>query len=59
MGRCLRHVPEGGAMMEITTRTIQGRFLLRPSKDLNEIVLGIGGAQRRSDRAYSIYSVHL
>ncbi len=47
MSRCLRHVPEGGAMMEITTRTIQGRFLLRPSKDLNEIVLGIVGRAQR------------
>ena len=27
--------------MEVTTRTLQGRFLLRPSRDLNDIAVGI------------------
>ena len=34
--------------MEVSNRTIQGRFLLRPSPELNEIVVGVmGRAQRR------------
>jgi REP element-mobilizing transposase RayT len=34
--------------VEVTSRTLHGRFLLRPSRDLNEIVLGIlGRAARR------------
>jgi REP element-mobilizing transposase RayT len=40
MARSLRFVPPG-ALVEVTTRTVQARFLLRPGRDLNEIVLGI------------------
>lgn len=40
MGRPLRFVPPK-ALVEVTCRTIHGRFLLRPSRDLNEIVIGI------------------
>ncbi len=35
-------------MVEVSNRTIQGRFLLRPSPELNEIIVGVmGRAQRR------------
>ena len=40
MARYPRYVPEGGALVEVTCRTFQGRFLLRPRQDLNEIVVG-------------------
>jgi REP element-mobilizing transposase RayT len=34
--------------VEVSNRTIQGRFLLRPSPELNEIIVGVmGRAQRR------------
>ncbi|MBW1811046.1 MAG: hypothetical protein JRJ87_22845, partial [Deltaproteobacteria bacterium] len=38
---------------EITTRAIQGRLLLRPSRELNDIILGILG------RALTLYPVLL
>jgi REP element-mobilizing transposase RayT len=41
MSRKLRFVPEGGALVEVTCRTIHGRLLLRPSQQLDEIVVGI------------------
>jgi REP element-mobilizing transposase RayT len=48
MSRHLRFVPDGGALVEVTCRTIQGRLLLRPSQQLNSIVLGVlGRAQER------------
>lgn len=48
MGRRIRHVPPGGALVEVTCRTIQGRLLLRPAPALDEILIGtIGRAQRR------------
>jgi hypothetical protein len=48
MSRHLRFVPDGGALVEVTCRTIQGRLLLRPSQQLNDIVLGVlGRAQER------------
>jgi hypothetical protein len=48
MSRHLRFVPEGGALVEVTCRTIQGRLLLRPSQQLNNIILGVlGRAQER------------
>jgi len=40
MARTPRYVPEGGALVEVTCRTFQGRFLLRPRQDLNDIVVG-------------------
>ena len=39
--RKLRHIPPGGALVEVTTRTQQGRLLLRPSKEFNQIVVGV------------------
>lgn len=42
MPRPLRFVPVD-TLVEVTCRTLHGRFLLRPSRDLNEIVRGILG----------------
>jgi REP element-mobilizing transposase RayT len=50
MARPLRYVPPR-ALVEVTTRTIQGRFLLRPSRDLNDIVCGI---LARAARLYDV-----
>jgi putative transposase len=48
MSRRLRFIPDGGALVEVTCRTLQGRFLLRPTRTFNEIVLGVlGRAQKR------------
>jgi REP element-mobilizing transposase RayT len=45
--RKLRYFPEG-SLVEITTRTIQGRLLLVPSQLLNQIIVGVlGRAQCR------------
>ena len=47
MPRPLRFLPPG-AMVEVTLRTVHGRFLLRPSPRLNDLVTGvIGRAQRK------------
>jgi REP element-mobilizing transposase RayT len=51
MGRRLRFVPERGTLVEVTCRTVQGRFLLRPSPLLNEIILGI---LARAQRMYPV-----
>lgn len=40
MGNFPRYVPEG-VLVEVTTRTLHGRYLLRPSDDLNRVVRGI------------------
>lgn len=41
MSRRIRFVPPAGAVVEITCRTVQGRFLLKPSRELNETVVGV------------------
>jgi hypothetical protein len=47
MGRKLRYIPDGGALVEVTCRILQGRLLLRPSLELNDIIAGtLGRAQR-------------
>lgn len=51
MGRSLRFVPESGAIVEVTVRTIQSRLLLRPSLALNERVIGVLG---RAQRLYGV-----
>jgi REP element-mobilizing transposase RayT len=53
MGRPIRHLPFSESTFEVTTRCIHGRLLLRPSAELNEIILGILG------RALSLYPVKL
>ena len=52
MGRRLRYLPpEGSGLVEVTCRTLQGRFLLTPSTELNEVILGALG------RAQELYPV--
>jgi REP element-mobilizing transposase RayT len=62
MARPLRYVPAGW-LAHVTCRALHGRLLLRPSADLNEIVLGIlGRAQRRYAMrvcAFTVLSNHL
>lgn len=49
MGRKLRFLPPG-SLVAVSSRTIQGRYLLRPCRDLTEITLGIlARATRRYD----------
>jgi putative transposase len=43
-----RYVPcGGGTLIEVSNRTIQGRFLLRPSAKTNDILLGVLGRAQR------------
>lgn len=50
MMRHLRHIPAGGALVEVTTRTLQGRFLLKPSLEFNQIAAGVlARALKRAD----------
>jgi len=52
MARRPRYVPPG-ALIEVTTRTLHGRLLLRPSAALREIILGILG------RAQDLYGLRI
>jgi REP element-mobilizing transposase RayT len=52
MARPLRFVPPG-ALVEVTTRTVQSRFLLRPSREVNDLIVGILG------RAQSLFPVRI
>ena len=47
MSRPLRFIPEEGALVDISCRTIHSRYLLRPDPVLNEIVLGVLGRAQR------------
>ncbi len=53
VSRRLRYIPEGGALVEVTCRTLQGRFLLKPSCTLNDLILGVLG------RAQELYPVEI
>lgn len=47
MGRPLRYIPPG-EMVEVTNRTFQGRFLLRPTREMRSCIIGaLGRSQRR------------
>jgi REP element-mobilizing transposase RayT len=60
--RPLRFIPEG-CLVEVTTRTLQGRLLLKPSPQLNNLALGvIGKAQdtyRMTIHAFVVASNHV
>ncbi len=51
MSRRLRFRPDDKTLVEITTRTLQGRHLLKPSRKLREITLGVLG---RAQRLYEV-----
>ena len=51
MARRLRFIPEDGALVEVTCRTVQGRFLLNPTDELRSIVLGV---LARAQRLYPV-----
>ncbi len=44
---------EGSGLVEVTTRTVHGRFLLAPSEELNDLIIGALG------RAQELYPVRL
>jgi putative transposase len=50
MTRPLRHIPQGH-LVEVTCRTIQGRYLLRPTPLSSDIILGVIG---RAQRLYNV-----
>jgi len=47
MPRKLRHIPEGGALVEVTCRTVQSRLLLTPRAHVREIVIGVLARAKR------------
>ena len=51
MARPLRYLPPDCPLVEVTSRTVHGRMLLRPSKELNRRVLGV---LARAARFYDI-----
>ena len=61
MPRPLRFIP-ADSLVEITTRTLQGRLLLRPSPELTDLILGvIGKAQdtyKLTIHAFIVVSTH-
>jgi hypothetical protein len=59
--RPLRFIPEN-SLVEITTRTIQGRLLLTPCPDRNDLVLGVLGKAQQTYKmtihAFVVASIH-
>jgi hypothetical protein len=53
--RPIRYMPREGALFEITDRTIQGRLLLRPSAELNSMILGSLGRALAVNPEVSLY----
>lgn len=52
MPRSLLYVPQKGGLFMVTSRTVHGRFLLRPSVRLNDLIVGVlGKAQRKYEVA--------
>jgi hypothetical protein len=54
MARLLRFIPDGGSLVEVTTRTFQSRLLLTPKPQLNRIIIG---ALARASRRYKVGAV--
>ena len=49
-------MPDENTIFELTSRTIQARFLIRPSREINEIILGVIG---RAQELYPEVSLYL
>jgi len=48
MSRPPRFIPENGSLVEITCRTDQGRYLLRPDPVIDDILLGVLGSMLKA-----------
>jgi len=59
----LRCVLEKDTLVSVTCRTVQGRFLFRPCREVNDVLVGILGRAQRlypiSVCAVSVLSNHL
>ena len=51
MARALRRLDTEGHVVEVSSRTLQGRYLMRPSAEVNELILGVLG---RAQRLYPV-----
>jgi REP element-mobilizing transposase RayT len=51
MSRQIRFIPEGGALVEVTCRTLQSRFLLLPGDESNALIRGV---LARAARLYQV-----
>lgn len=51
VSRRLRFVPEGGALVEVTSRTVHARYLLAPTEEFRSVVVGVLG---RAQRLYGV-----
>jgi len=57
MSRPLRFIPEDGSLVEVTCRITQGRYLLRPDPELDDILLG-GSSGYRANRQFPGRDLH-
>lgn len=57
MGRTVQTLPRPGCLVELTRRTIQGRFLFRPSPELNALIVGVL-AKAQEQTGMKIHAVH-
>ncbi len=57
MGRRLRYIPVGGALVEVTARTLQGRFLLRPTSWVNEAIVGVLARGRQREPSVKVHAL--
>jgi REP element-mobilizing transposase RayT len=49
-------MPEPNTLFEVTCRTVQGRLLLRPSRKLNDIILGVLGRAMSIHKEIKLYA---
>ena len=57
MARPLRYLTGANALVEVTTRTLHGRPLLKPSAELNDLVVGILGRALDRHPAIELHAV--
>lgn len=53
MARSLRLIDNESGIVEVSSRTVHGRFLMRPSREVNQLILGVLG------RAQAKYGVEI
>jgi hypothetical protein len=51
MSRRLRFIPEGGALVEVTSRALHSRHLFRPSPLVSQIIIGTLARAKRRHKA--------
>ncbi|MCP3996880.1 MAG: hypothetical protein GY722_17725, partial [bacterium] len=57
MAKKPRYIPQPGSLVEVSNRTVGSRYLLKPSKEANELIASVLAKASRRSRMQIVFFV--